>query len=78
MCIMHSMKILIMCMGMLVAMSFIGIPSQVDAHVLSWIGSMWNAQLQKAVTILIGLSILAYAAVYIYYACKHRDKPASR
>jgi hypothetical protein len=65
-------------MGMLVAMSFIGIPSQVDAHVLSWIGSMWNAQLQKAVTILIGLSILAYAVVYIYYACKHRDKPASR
>lgn len=75
---MHSMKILIMGMGLLAMISFFGVPSLVDAHVHSWITSLWNAQLQKAVTILIGLSIFTYATVYIYFAYKHRDKPASR
>ena len=78
MCIMLSMKILIMSMGILALISFFGIPSLVDAHLFSGMTSIWNAHLQKAVTILIGLSIIAYATVYIFYACKHRDKPTSR
>ena len=75
---MHSMKILILSMGLLAVITFLGIPSLVDTYLFAGITSMWNAHLQKAATILIGLSIFAYATVYIYYACKHRDKPTSR
>ncbi len=75
---MHSMKILILGMGLLALITLLGIPSLVDTHLFSGITSSWNADLQKAATILIGLSIFAYATVYIYYACKHRDKPSSR
>lgn len=63
---------------MLAVITFFGVPSLVDEHVLSEITSLWDARLQKAATILIGLSIFAYATVYIYYAYRHRDKPASR
>ena len=75
---MHSMRILIMSIGLLALITFLGIPSLVDNHLFSGITSLWNAHLQRAATILIGLSIFAYATVYIYYACKHRDKPTPR
>ena len=67
-----------MCMGILAVITFFGVPPLVDEHVLSWITSMWNARMQKAATILIGLSIFAYAAVYIYYAYMHKNSSASR
>ncbi len=72
------MKILIMSMGILALIAIFGIPSLVDDYMLSWLASLWDARMQKAVTILIGLSIIAYASVYIIYAYRHRDKPASR
>ena len=72
------MKILIMSMGILALIAIFGIPSLVDDYMLSWLASLWDARMQKAVTILISLSIIAYASVYIIYAYRHRDKPASR
>ena len=75
---MHGMKILIMTMGILAVMTFSGISSFVDAHVFAWIPSSWIVQAQIAVTMLIGLSIIAYATLYIYYASKRTDKPTSQ
>ena len=87
---MHSMKILIMTMGILAVITFSGIISLEDTHMFYAILSLedahrfygvvssWNVHAQKAVTILIGLSIIAYATLYIYYACKRTDKSTSR
>ena len=84
------MKILIMTMGILTVITFSGIISLEDTHMFYGILSLedahrfygvlslWNIHAQKAVTISIGLSIIAYATLYIYYACKHTDKPTSQ
>ena len=71
------MKFLIFTVAFLVLIKFSGIFSFVDAHVFAWIPSFWIAQVQKAATILIGLSIIAYATLYFYCACKRTDKPSS-
>jgi hypothetical protein len=75
---MHSMKTLALSMAILAMITFSGIYSFVDAHVFSWIPSFWIVLAQEAVAILIGLSIIAYAILYIYYAFKHTDKSTSR
>jgi len=75
---MHGMKTLVMTMGILAVMTFSGIFSFVEAHVFAWIPSPWIVQAQIAVTMLIGLSIIAYATLYIYYAFKRTDKPTSQ
>jgi hypothetical protein len=76
--IMHSMKILTISMAILALITYSGIYSFVDAHVFSWIPSFWFVVTQKAVAILIGLSIIAYATLYVYYAFKHTDKTTSQ
>ena len=78
MCIMHSMKILIITMGILVMIIFSGILSLEDAHRVYGLLSLWNVHVQKIVTVFIGLSIIGYATLYIFYACKRTDKPTSR
>jgi hypothetical protein len=72
------MKTLFFSLGILALITYAGIPSLVDDNLVSGITALWNVHMQKAVIILIGLSIVAYATVYIYYACRHRDKPSSR
>ena len=75
---MHSMRILTMSMAILALITFSGINSFLDAHVFAWIPSFWIVLTQKTVAILIGLSIIAYAILYIYYTCRGTDKPTSR
>ena len=75
---MHSMRILTMSMAILALITFSGINSFLDAHVFAWIPSFWIVLTQKTVAILIGVSIIAYATLYIYCAFKHTDKPTSQ
>ena len=84
------MKILIITMGILAMIIFSGILSLEnthmfyaflsleDAHRFYGLLSLWNVHVQKIVTVFIGLSIIGYATLYIFYACKRTDKPTSR
>jgi hypothetical protein len=74
---MHNMKTIIMIMAISVLIMFSGIYSFVDAHVFSWIPSLWITRAQSAVTIIGLLSVIAYATLYVYYVFKHRDKTSS-
>jgi len=74
---MHNMKILIMTMGILAVITVSGFSSFVDAHVFAWIPSSWIVHAQMVATMIIGLTIIGYATLYIYYACKRTDKPRS-
>ena len=90
MCIMHSMKYLIITMAIMLLTIFSGIISLEDTHMFYamlsledahrfyGVLSLWNVHMQKTVAILIGLSIIAYAILYIYYTCRGTDKPTSR
>ena len=78
MCIMHNMKTLIMSVAILALVMFSGVYSFLDAHLFAWIPSRWIEFTQSTVVLLGMLSVIAYAVVYVYYACKHTDKHASK
>ena len=66
------MKYLIVAVAFLVLITFSGIYSYLEAHVFAWIPSTWIVYAQTTITIVAVLSIIAYATLYIYYACQHR------
>ena len=74
---MHCMKSLALTMGILAVITVSGFSSFVDAHVFAWIPSSWVVHAQMVATMIIGLTIIGYATLYIYYACKCTDKPRS-
>ena len=74
---MHTMKTLIMTMAILALIIFSGIHSFLDDYVFAWIPSVWIVHAQRTLLLFIGLSIIAYAALYIYYVCRHIDKHTS-
>jgi len=76
-CIIHNMKTLIMSMAILALVAFSGAYSFLDAHVFAWIPSEWIEFTQTTVVLLGMLSVIAYAALYVYYTCKHTDKDTS-
>ena len=75
---MHTMKILIMTMAILALVIFSGIHSFLDDYLLAWIPSTWNVRAQTILAPFIGLSIFAYAALYLYYVCMRTDEHTSR
>jgi hypothetical protein len=80
---MHIMKILIMSVAILALVMFSVFYSYPDAHLFAWIPSAWIPSewiefTQTTVVFLSILSVIAYATIYIYYACKYTDKHASK
>lgn len=75
---MHSMKILIMAMAILALIIFSGIYSFLDDYLLAWIPSAWIDPAQTILAPFIGLSIFAYATLYLYYVFKRTDEHTSR
>jgi hypothetical protein len=72
------MKTLIMSIAIVALVVFSGDYSFLDAHVFAWIPSDWIEFTQTTVVLLGILSVIAYATLYIYYACKHADKHTSK
>ena len=68
------MKILIFIACFLVFIEFSGMHAFLDTHVFAWLPAAWIDQAHTAVKFVIGTSIVAYGALYLYYAQKNTDK----
>lgn len=72
------MKILMMTALFILLITVSGLYSFIDTHVFAWIPSAWIARMQSSVVVIAVVSIIAYAALYIFYTYRQTDKTASR
>lgn len=74
---MQNMKTLILIMAILALIIYSGLYSLLDDYVLAWIPSAWIVPAQTILAPFIGLSIFAYATLYLYYVFKRTDEHTS-